>query len=1682
MSRAEIQIELVQEFQLTVAPAGEIGNNSVRELQAGGRLLKIINCGKGLHEREVKGISMLMGLPPHWYAFTNLDLANAPGTSREIDVIMVIDDRILVVDLKDWKGPIESRDGHWFNGGRDHGPSPVAKIAQNARDIYLQLQTHLKRHSKGGSVIIPRVQGMVVLTNCKDLSGIAETEVRMVMDIANFVSALKHVPRRIETFGKAPPLGPLTAPEWKDQFSKFFNVSKGVFVPGRRTYGGFFATSDAPVFEHPHAIYSEFEASDERQSPTLGILRLWDFTKADQRFQSEEGRTEIAGREQEVIAYLQDRCERCDEVIIDGRTRDPNFSVRYWEVFDRRRRLHRLMEFAGTELAELTRGERIELARQLLAAVDALHLAEAAHLDLGQHSVWVQRPSTVRLSHLMAASYPQIKSLGGDRYQFLATDRLPEDEFGDVGSSKQRDVFLVAAAVHRILLGAPPASPNGCPEWTTDADAGAEFAELHDWFAKALAWVPKERFESAGDALAAFNAATAIRPSPAEVLEGLERHRHEIRSQMQLFQAYPPSEVLRDDETRMLWRSRKDETDVLVKVWKRASWGDQQREGARILDFLDRLAELAAVQPAGCAKVLDSMWLGDAIVLVQEWVDKPDLDCVLKGPNDVWDEEARLALVTALAERISDLHALRLAHGDLKPANILVDPAAPSEPIIVDLVDFTAAGDGEPFTTKYAPELGGRYERDCFAITVIADELLGLMGSAASKRVTAAIEHIRADEPPNATLLPLLDALRHDDAPSEKHEAITLVSPFVAPGPLLPDEGFYYLRRARWRRALIIRGACEEIEVELNAEGAPFRIQRRSLDQARIRTLARFEFGHLDGRIMVEDGPVGDLSQVLPVLQRSDVVEALAPASTGPKNAVTAEEEQSEQDTGAGGPPEDDLIEAIAAEPPPTGQIDVAQLWDVLVDAERELITYGQVTEDSILDRSVNRHKVHFDLLSGSFDYNRRDRVLVEREDPRGNWRPVAQLDLQRSKPDTLYLENARFEPKNGTPLVQLGDELRFRSHFEETSLDRRQSAVKRITGRTSRTRNLISILDPRTGTQPLLLSDRIQPEELKDRYGLNDKQAETLSAVLATRPLALVQGPPGTGKTVFIAALVHAALTSGLARNVLLASQAHEAVNNAAEAVLKLFAKTGEAPSILRVGNENVVSERLLPFHVQRVEQLQKDRFRAEMRERLAVAARGLGIPDELGSMLSHIELAIRPVAARLAAISGEDGTEQRSTALRQTISQQLLPLGVDERIAIETPFDRIVSDVVLACLKTLPQSDRPSADRVAKFQAAAALARDFVGTVSTEQRSFETFLAGTRQIVAGTCVGLGRSALGLTSTPFDLVIVDEAARCTASELAVPVQAGGWIVLVGDHQQLEPQHPESLVDEVAERLDIGVAEVARSDFERVFETRYGREAGHTLEQQYRMLPPIGEIVSESFYHGKLRHGRVEPIIDPPALPPELSHAVTWIDTSPVGERAKQADPNQRKSLTNPFEADCIVALLRRWSECQSFLDWLERPRPHSHAIGIICAYSAQRDLVRRKISLAPIHPTLRTALKVDTIDSYQGKENPVVIVSLVRNNWEGPKEEGIRAIRPGFLAKPNRINVAISRAMDRLVIVGSRSRWEPGGPMSRIAGAFATKIDQGQAAVLASDQLVDGKTKFETAELSSDSVVETAK
>src|SRR5690606_11062935 len=97
---------------------------------------------------------------------------------------------------------------------------------------------------------------------------------------------------------------------------------------------------------------------------------------------------------------------------------------------------------------------------------------------------------------------------------------VPEDVLGIDSGPKRRDVFLLGVAVHTLLFGQSPSGEP--PEWKATIDVASEYAALHDWFAEALEINPEQRFADAAIALDSFNKATASKPTPDEIIGGLE--------------------------------------------------------------------------------------------------------------------------------------------------------------------------------------------------------------------------------------------------------------------------------------------------------------------------------------------------------------------------------------------------------------------------------------------------------------------------------------------------------------------------------------------------------------------------------------------------------------------------------------------------------------------------------------------------------------------------------------------------------------------------------------------------------------------------------------------------------------------------------------------------------------------------------------------------------------------------------------------------------------------------------------------------------------------------------------------------------------------------------------------------------------------------------------------------------
>ena len=182
--------------------------------------MKIQVSGKGIHRREIVGIDKLRALPADWYCFTNLELVDSGSMPRQIDVILVLDDRILLVDLKDWNGKITSDSDRWFLNGKSVDTSPVKKILENTRIIAGLVQRYLRKDPGTRTAPLPLIEGCVVTTGRCDLTGIGSMEKPRVFQIEEFCRMVQDPRLRCRR---------LAAPNWIDRANPL--TGQGEHVP-----------------------------------------------------------------------------------------------------------------------------------------------------------------------------------------------------------------------------------------------------------------------------------------------------------------------------------------------------------------------------------------------------------------------------------------------------------------------------------------------------------------------------------------------------------------------------------------------------------------------------------------------------------------------------------------------------------------------------------------------------------------------------------------------------------------------------------------------------------------------------------------------------------------------------------------------------------------------------------------------------------------------------------------------------------------------------------------------------------------------------------------------------------------------------------------------------------------------------------------------------------------------------------------------------------------------------------------------------------------------------------------------------------------------------------------------------------------------------------------------------------
>lgn len=1599
-----------------------------------------------------------------WRGYASFQLARGGRGSGgdDFDLVLVTHTCIVVIELKNWHGnTLKSQGGKWYVDGEDRGASPVDLVSEKAKKLASRMKQKL------GVEKTPFVNSFVVIQDgIENLELRDEEESRSVLFLSD--DLLEWTKR--DAYEAALP--------WRPRFNVLANLPlydqffggtdfrpKDYLVQGYRP-------GDNPIWEHPRRLYSEYRARAKDDPDQFALLRQWDFSALGPALIGEGDRAFIGLREQRIYEYVAERNEELSLGLLRpiGRHGDKDVTLDFAELYALPSKLVRLNEFSNSVLPRLTPDERVLLVKALLNRFAELHELSVAHRDVAEHCLWLERPAKVVMTGFPAAHYPSMQTVGTFREQ-LKVERanLPEDTgLAKEGTPYTRDVYLLGVQAHLLLFGERPPKLRDVYEWTprADKDFGGAFDAV---LAKALDREPSKRYANAREMLDAVNAATSSPAQQAIDLSRFEAYRAESKQR-----DYEEAEVLTDEDDLLFYRSKGAEGDLAVKVWIGVEPDARKPElSLRLLAFLERARVLKGCALPGLPRIIDFGLSRRSLLLVYEWVDGLALkDWLAKDPP----LEQRLAIASMLVDTLARIHALELAHGDVHPGNVIVAPTGRA--FFIDAFDFRR-GTEDAYTTAYLPPTYKSLtpmERDRYGVAAVIAEVLGGTketpeGPFAVPAVYEQLRKLLSDLQASA-LEPLQNALAKAAAAGDKSTPVFtatvqyLSRKGVPAGAMHPDNGIFHVSVERSKKRagdaplwfVRVTGVGRQVTFDWNIEqGAAQNVWAGPITQAQLMWAQIYRDTTLEARIELADGAVADVDELaravldLPEVSRKvGEPEPARRAHAVPPEASTAPA----QDIGASAP-----------SPATTLPVPVPELWQALLDAEEEVLPMVTVSGE----RRANPERrgqvlVPYHLDSGGIDYDGADTVVVEFLGADKNWRSCGLLSLR----DTTFGDQAELaiDDFNSRTNLRIGERLRLRSTLEKASFTRRSQAVQRVLNDKAVIPGLTSYFNPAVTAERVPLSYPVPTDADLDVYAdgdkqLNDSQREAFRKVLGNGPISLLQGPPGTGKTWFIASLLHYLMTKQQSRRILLVSQSHEAVNNALEKALDLCRDKGITFDAVRLGNESAASDRIRHLHSGSIEQAYRERFKAEQRLRITRLAVEMGLPEDFARDFVELHHRLGGLASRIGFMAGEVESSPEGAERSAAMARLKSLLGSFDDICRDV-YDERVEGAPATVISTLEarliaEHGVASPDAVHRLRRLVRLSEDWLSALGSPQANFSEFLAKSRTVVAGTLVGVGHRASGVVQNLYDWVIIDEAGRAAPSELAVAMQTGHRILLVGDHKQLPPTFSQEVREAIKARFAVSDdSSVFGSDFERIFESDYGRRVGASLLRQYRMAPHIGELVSYCFYDGRLETGRGDPPDFYSHLPDLLGHQVNWVDTTPLGAHAHEQVSSAGDQRWNELEAKVVMGVLRQIVESHDFMDRITQElEPGEPAVGIICMYSRQREVLDRMRAEASWLGDARKLVKIDTVDSYQGKENRVVILSTVRNNDRG---------QVGFLTSPNRINVALSRAMDRLFIVGSSAMWNRKNvdlPLGRVLAKVQQMSTEGKATTLSAKEFL---------------------
>ena len=303
---------------------------------------------------------------------------------------------------------------------------------------------------------------------------------------------------------------------------------------------------------------------------------------------------------------------------------------------------------------------------------------------------------------------------------------------------------------------------------------------------------------------------------------------------------------------------------------------------------------------------------------------------------------------------------------------------------------------------------------------------------------------------------------------------------------------------------------------------------------------------------------------------------------------------------------------------------------------------------------------------------------------------------------------------------------------------------------------------------------------------------------------------------------------------------------------------------------------------------------------------------------------------------------------------------------------------------------------------------------------------LFGEARVIACTLVGSAHHLL--EGMKFGTLFIDEAAQALEAACWIPMRRASRVILAGDHCQLPP----TVKSIAALRAGLG-----KTLMERIAENK--PEVVTLLKIQYRMNDEIMRFSSDWFYGGKVESApqiKYRSVLD-------YDHPITWIDTSNEenqitieGEDAPEDSASTSSSVSAAnqnsdlnFKEQFVGESFGRINKAEAELTLLtlaeyftkiskRRVLEERIDVGIISPYRAQVQYLKKLIKKYEFFKPYRRLISVNTVDGFQGQERDVILISLVRSNDEG---------QIGFLKDLRRMNVAMTRARMKLIILGNK-------------------------------------------------------